>query len=544
MESRLRLGSLLLSGTVRKDGERNVELEDVARAAERLYEDIITTVREPLIVLTVDLRVFAANQAFYQTFQVDRKETEGQLLFELDNRQWDIPELRGLLQEILPRRTEFQDFEVDRDFDRIGHKTMLLNARQIHGPDGNRYLILLAMEDITERRRVEALLEETAAHLRESSRLAAKGQLLAGITHELNSPLGIILGFAELALEQDLSPTVRGFVQTIRSTVVRADDIVRNLVTYPEKGEFVKTRVEVSAILERVIGLKSHEFRLGNIKVTRDVSPGLPAISANPFQLVEAMLNIVTNALQSMTEAHGGGEIIIRAHRTGDKIRISIQDNGPGVAPEQLDGIVYPFVTTREIGEITGHGSSVVYAIIHRHGGDLWAESVPGVGATHHIELPISPGAIELEANAPEPEQAAIPVRRLLVVNNEPEFRELLALTLSPESYRVDRAKDGNEAWDMVRRQAYDCILQNIFMPGMDGRQLYTLIKGYNADLARKCIFVTGATRSPEVLEFIAATGNRSVYKPFSLGEIRTMVLESSYDVTARSVRTHHDPRS
>jgi two-component system NtrC family sensor kinase len=236
-----------------------------------------------------------------------------------------------------------------------------------------------------------------------------------------------------------------------------------------------------------------------------------------------------------MTEANREGEIIIRAHRMGDKIRISFQDNGPGIAPEHLDRIFYPFFTTREIGEGSGLGLSVAYGIIHRHGGNLWAENVNGGGAALHIELPISSGVLKADANAPGREQAAIPLKRLLEVNNEPEFRELLALTLSPEGYQVDRAEDGNQAWDMVQRQAYDCILLNIFMPVMDGRQLYTLIKSYSADLARKCIFVTGATRSPEILEFIAATGNRSCYKPFSLGEIRRLVLELSYESMLRA---------
>jgi signal transduction histidine kinase len=274
---------------------------------------------------------------------------------------------------------------------------VLLSACQIQDGDVGTNLILLTIEDITERRHAEKALRESEHRLLENRRLASLGLLAAGMTHELNNPLGITLGFSELALNEDLSPKVQHYIQTIHSQTERAARIIRNVLSFARGGPLTKTRVEVLTILERVIGLKSHEFRVGNISVITEFSPDLPAISGDPFQLIEALLSIITNAQQAMTEAHAGGQIIIRACQSGDRIRISIEDDGPGILAERLTRIFDPFFTTKEVGKGTGLGLSLAHGIIHQHGGELWAESVVGEGATFHLELPtISPTAEEV----------------------------------------------------------------------------------------------------------------------------------------------------
>jgi CheY-like chemotaxis protein len=213
-----------------------------------------------------------------------------------------------------------------------------------------------------------------------------------------------------------------------------------------------------------------------------------------------------------------------------DRIRISIEDNGPGISPEHLERIFDAFFTTRGAAGGTGLGLGITSAIIHQYGGELWAESVVGAGTTFHIELPAS-SAVSVKEDKAKPRELAEPAvaqKHILVVNNELDFLRLLSLALQPEGHIVTRANDGNEAWQMVQHQEYDCIFLNIMMPGMNGQQLYLLIKDHNPDLARKCIFMTGAAGSPQVREFIASTGNSCLAKPFTLKEVRRLVHQNS----------------
>jgi signal transduction histidine kinase len=172
---------------------------------EMYAQDVVDTVREPLLILDSSLRVHSANSAFYQTFQVSSEETEDRLIYELGNGQWDIPDLRLLLEDIVPTSSMFNDFELEHDFPSIGRRVMLLNARKLR-PGSHAELMVLAMEDVTERRRAEA----EVAKAKEAAETAnqTKSLFLANMSHELRTPLNAILGFSEMlqedAVERDL----------------------------------------------------------------------------------------------------------------------------------------------------------------------------------------------------------------------------------------------------------------------------------------------------------------------------------------------------
>ena len=247
--------------------------------------------------------------------------------------------------------------------------------------------VLGIARDITERKAVEE-------RLRETSRLISVGELAAGVAHEINNPLTIILGFSQLLSSRDLPEPMGDQIQRIYSEAQRTAKIVQNLLSFARRREPEKRYLAVTEILERALELKSHDFKMdANIEVARRWAPNLPRIMADEHQMIQVILNILTNAEHAMTESGSGGKLDIGADRVDNKLRISFTDDGPGISGEQLRRIFDPSFTTKEVGKGTGLGLSICYGIVRQHGGEIWAESSPDKGATFYIELPIvAPG--------------------------------------------------------------------------------------------------------------------------------------------------------
>ena len=210
------------------------------------------------------------------------------------------------------------------------------------------------------------------------------------MAHEINNPLGIILGHAERALKDDLPPKIYDCLQTIHAATLRVSLVVRDLNIFASEHELSKHPVDVTDLLERALELKSQEFRSGGINVITQFASSLPRASIDFYLMTQAVLSILNNAQQALTESSKGREIIVRTYGySEDGVGISISDNGPGITPEHRSRILEPFFTTREVGTGTGLGLSMAYGIIQQHGGELLVESVMDEGATFYIELPI-----------------------------------------------------------------------------------------------------------------------------------------------------------
>ena len=375
---------------------------------------------------------------------------------------------------------------------------------------------IILFHDTTEFKRQEA-------KLREAARLVSIGELAAGVAHEINSPLTVIAGTSEMLQDEDLPPAVEARLRTIESHANRAGKIVRNLLSFARRQEPKKEYVDVIPILKQAIELKSHDFLLNNIRVTRRWPAEIPSTLLDSHQLTQVMVNIFTNAEQAMVEAHGGGELVISVDQQKDKIRISVSDDGLGILPENMPKIFDPFFTTKDVGEGTGLGLSTCYGILRQHDGQIIAESVPGNGATFHIELPILSSNGGLESTAPATVSRQTGSLNVLVVDDEPDILELISDALSSEWCTVDSPERGKEALELMRTVEYDCIILDLKMPDMSGQQLYQLIEESGTDMARKVIFMTGDLLSPDTHDFLANTGNRSLSKPFNMSDLRDL---------------------
>ena len=375
------------------------------------------------------------------------------------------------------------------------------------------------IQDITERKRTEE-------RLMEAGRLASIGELAAGVAHEINNPLTIVAGFAEILMANPLQPPANNYVQRIYTESQRVARIVTNLLSFARRHEPYKQYVCVTTVLEEALEIKAHDLEVNNIRVTREWSSDLPCTMIDVHQLLQVLVNVLANAEHAITDAHGGGEIILRAVATADQIQISIRDNGPGIAPEHLHKIFDPFFTTKSIGEGTGLGLSICHGIIRQHSGEMWAESHLGAGTTFHIELPIlhclgdtNPGE-EQFVDRPGQKQ------RILVVDDEPAIRELVCQVLTSDGHTAEQPSNRREALQMIRNHRYDCIIMDLRMPDINGQQLYQMVADTDPGLARKVIFVTGDTVRRETREFLEVTGNPVLSKPINMGDLRRQIQE------------------
>jgi len=261
------------------------------------------------------------------------------------------------------------------------------------------------LEDITERRRAEEREKRLREEINLASRLAAVGELAAGVAHEINNPLTGVLGFSQRLLRKITDQNIRRDLEIIHNEARRAAEIVQNLLTFARRREPKKQYVDINEILQKALELRGYELITSNVEVAADLAPVLPQVMADIGQIQQVFLNIILNAEQIMAEANRGGKLSIKTRQVKDYIRISFSDNGPGILAEHLDRLFDPFFTTRGAKGGTGLGLSVCHGIVTEHGGRIYARSRAGRGATFFVELPLTTEEID-ESKVVEEEPA------------------------------------------------------------------------------------------------------------------------------------------
>jgi two-component system, chemotaxis family, CheB/CheR fusion protein len=371
--------------------------EEAMEAARNYAEGIVETVREALLVLDSDLRVVSANRAFYQTFQVSPLDTQNRLIYEVGDRQWDIPELRVLLENILVKNSEFNDFEVERDFPVIGHRTLLLNARRISRGANLSELILLSIEDFTERARAEELLKneerlnqklmELEQQLISSGRLISVGEITASMAHEFNNPLGIIMGYAQdLLSEIDPSDPKYRSVQVIEEETKRCAKIIEELLQFARPGTADFHPSDVQELIEKTVQMLTNRFYKQKIEVITRIEENLPRINADPRQIEQVLVNLYLNSSDAMPD---GGRLTIETKNVAEEVSIIVTDTGFGIEDNDLPKLFQPFFTSKKKSGL-GLGLAICDRIIKNHGGRIEVASQVGQGTTFRIYLPLA----------------------------------------------------------------------------------------------------------------------------------------------------------
>jgi nitrogen fixation negative regulator NifL len=380
--------------------------------------------------------------------------------------------------------------------------------------------IIVNARDVTERKSEEATQERLRAHLRQSEKLAAMSELLAGVAHELNNPLSVVIGHTTL-LARISDPAVAARAEKIGRAAERCGRIVKNFLALARQYPPERTSVNLNQVVRDALEMVAYPLRVDNVDVVTELAETPPALSADGHQLQQVLVNLVTNAHQAMRGATGARRLTVRTGWTAPAgpAWLEVADTGPGIPAEVEARLFEPFFTTKPLGQGTGLGLPICKGIVEGHGGRISVDGGPGRGAIFRVELPLGGPA------APPPATLdggpVGPPRRVLVVDDEIEVARIVSEVLGGDGHEVDTAANGIEALEYIGRRSYDAVFSDVKMPRLDGPGLWASVTKLDPALAKRFVFFTGDTLSAVTAEFLDRVGMPSLRKPFAVRDIR-----------------------
>jgi signal transduction histidine kinase len=370
-----------LSGAI-----ENLQLVDEVMQSRQELENVFDSIAHLVVVLDRSGRIVRANEPFALRAQVSRPELAERTLAEFVG-----PELAGWLasQTTGHGETGTRPPAIIEVTDPVLRGTFRVTVTDLLTTDPGRGGTVVVARDLTFSSKLEAEREELRRRLGQSEKLAALGQFVAGIAHELNNPLQGVLGHLELLRTTGAFPKhLRREIQTIYREADRAAKIVRNLLVFAGSRSRVRRLVNINTILQKVVGLRAAACAALDIEVVRHYGEKLPRVPSDPLLLHQVFLNMMMNAEQAMAATSGGGRIELGTREANGRVVATIRDTGPGIPADVLTHIFEPFYTTKEVGQGTGLGLAIAYGIVQEHGGQISAANHPEGGALFTVELP------------------------------------------------------------------------------------------------------------------------------------------------------------
>jgi PAS domain S-box-containing protein len=378
--------------------------------------------------------------------------------------------------------------------------------------------IVTGIVDLTEPKRAQAEIARQREALVHSEKLTALGSLLAGVAHELNNPLSVVVGQAAMLQELCDDASLAGRAEKIRRAAERCARIVKTFLAMARRRPPEVSAIDLNGVIEASIDLVAYSLRTTDVTLGLELGAGLPRIMADADQLNQVVTNLVVNAQQALLDRPVPRNLSIatRFDAGRDEVVMTVADNGPGVPADIRPRIFEPFYTTKPTGVGTGVGLSMCQGVVESHGGRISVEDTPGGGATFVVVFPARAAVVAAKNVAPLP--AAMPTTsgRILVVDDEPEMAQMLAEILERVGHSVQTAGDGQEALDRLAEDRFDLILSDLRMPVLDGPGLYQAVARQHPDLLRRLMFITGDTLAPHVTAFLSNTPVNCIEKPLN----------------------------
>ena len=491
--------------TLRDITEPKRAQETLARSEAR-YRHLVESASDAIVTLDANGRFTTVNHAAENISGYKREELVGQWFAPMlpDD---DLPKALGHFQQALAGETGLFETQFYRKDGEVRIISVTYSTPQKDEE------VLCLIRDVTDQK----MLQE---QLIQSEKMSAIGQLVSGVAHELNNPLAGISAFAQLLLaEKRFPPDQRTAAETIYSEARRASRIVQNLLTFARQHKAEKVPTALNQVLDDTLELRGYELRVRGIDVRREYDESLPDTMADAHQLQQVFLNLITNAEQAMEQKEGHHHrLTVRTRRSGNAIRIEVEDTGAGIPPNLIERIFNPFFTTKPTGSGTGLGLSISLGIVREHEGKIWAENAAqaGGGARFVVEIPVTePRTSGEHAAVPHVAPAGSDILRVLVVDDEASVRVSLQRYLSGKGHQVETTASGEDALVRLKGSKYDAVILDMRMPDLSGEQLYERLRGADPSHAERVIFTTGDLVNEQMRRFLDGTGRPCIPKPF-----------------------------
>jgi len=510
--------------------DQEARLEDELAERTMHLSAVLSNVAQGVLVLDPELRVVLTNEGFHDLLDCPRNlGTPG-------------THVRELIADRMKRGYKFLD-ELESDADpailverRVESYKPLSRERFRHILVGERTLevtreklsdgtTICTYTDITDRLRAEQEVERQREALHQSEKLSALGMLLAGVAHELNNPLQVVLGNAALLENDSITSDQANRAATIRDAAERCAKIIKTFLAMARNAPASRSAVDLNELIRRAFGLFGYQLRSRNIAVELDLSPSLEIVAGDPDQLSQVIVNLLLNAMQAIEGASGERTLRVKTRtvHVDRLIELEVSDTGPGVPAEIRGRIFDPFFTTKPVGVGTGIGLAVCHGMIAAHSGVITIDDAPGGGARFVVRLPWGSGDQNHADVAGRDDRAGLS-GRVLVIDDEAEIRELLSDILELTGLQVDTAASGREALELIARGDYLAILCDLRMPDVDGPRLYGEVEQLAPAMLERFIFATGDLLNEATQAFLSEAGRPYLPKPFLPEQVRHVV--------------------
>ena len=505
--------------------------EDALRESEERYRTLIARASYGIYRSTPEGRLLEVNAALVKMLGYDS--ADELMSIDLEGLYADPGDRVRLVEaaqrgEPLPESMQLRWLRRDRT-----PITVRSTAQPRHRADGSVEYFEGIVEDVTARLRQEEML-------RRSERMAGLGTTLAGVAHELNNPLTAVIGFAQILLKTARDTEDRIGIETIYREAMRAARIVRDLLTFTRKQDGTHVEpIDLNAVVEYILSTRRYALETRGVRCILHLDPSLPPVAGDRSQLEQVLLNLLVNAEHALAaaldapaaDAHEGsprGAIGISTEKDDRGVVLQVSDTGCGISAEDLTRIWDPFWTTKPEGEGTGLGLSVVHGIVSAHGGTIEVTSDVGGGTTFTLHLPIAtaaPATGRTTSTGLVVGEAAANPLDILVVDDESSITAFLSQYLGSRGHAVLAAHSGTEALSLAKHSAFDVVVCDLRMPGMDGIETMRALRSLPQGARSRYVLSTGATISTTVRDAVEALPvNAIVPKPYDIEQLRRAV--------------------
>jgi len=507
--------------SLERRAEENKKLFELVIKSKEEWVATFDAIQDLISIHDADYRILKINKALARKFNSTPEELIGKRCYELlyckNEPKHMCPHSRTLATG------EIADAEVD---DMVFEGAYKVTTFPVFNNEGRVWASVHVSRDITH----EKMLREQLLH---AEKLSSLGKLVAGIAHELNNPLMGIMGFSQILMDtpgEKKLDDIKDKLRKIYHESLRTAKIVQNLLTFARAKKTEREYHCINDIIKHTIELREYSLKANNIKVILELEEGLPRTMVDLFQLQQVFINIINNAEDAMVAANGRGTILIKTRKKRNKVEIAFKDDGPGISREIIHKVFDPFFTTKDVGKGTGLGLSITHGIVTEHGGTIDIASVEEGGAVVTVELPIVEKAQWAEVTKAVATGGAkdnpLSGKRVLIVDDEKTIRETLQDIFTREGFKVETARDGREALDIIEKEKFALVITDLKMPGYGGMDLYESVLKKHAYLKDKIIILTGDVFSEDVREFLNGSGCPYVLKPFEPKKLIEMAVK------------------